>query len=518
MKNAAFREVPDFIQGIGDVKHFKGEFAYSPEGNIIGKKLRMGLPGSSKVRENLEEAIEAVGLKDGMRISFHHHFRNGEGIIKQVLEIADKKNLKDLTLVPSSLSDCHDFLIDYIESGVVTAIETSGMRGKLGAFLTKNPGKLKKPLIIRSHGGRARAIECGDSKIDVAFLGVPACDRFGNANGVDGPTPCGSLGYAMVDAEYAEQVVLMTNHLVPGSLFPVSIPQIHVDHVVAVDSIGDPNGIGFGSLRATSNPTQLLLAKIASDVFVRSPYFKEGFSVQMGGGGASMAVQKFVKEEMMRRQMKASFGIGGATIMFLTMMKEGFLDAFYDTQSFDIQSAEFLKENENHIEISASHYANPHHAGPIVNDLDVVFLAATEVDLNYNVNVITNSNGLLMGASGGHCDTAAGAKMSIILVPLIRGRLPMIRDRVQNVVTPGESIDVIVTEYGVAINPRRQDLLDHYKGLGINLKTLEELQAIAYQKVGRPEPVPLTDDIIGVIEYRDGSIIDAIYAPGKSKF
>lgn len=518
MKNAAFREVPDVIPGIGEVKHFKGAFAYTPEGKVIGKNLRMGLPGSSKVRANLEEAIEAAGLKDGMRISFHHHFRNGEGIIKQVLEIADKKGIKDLALVPSSLSDCHDFLIDYIESGVVTEIETSGMRGKLGIFLTKNPGKLKKPLIIRSHGGRARAIECGDSRIDIAFLGVPTCDRFGNANGVDGPTPCGALGYAMVDAQYAEQVVLMTNNLIEGSVYPVSIPQTHVDHVVAVESIGDPEGIGFGSLRMTSDPTQLLLAKMASDVFVRSPYFKEGFSVQMGGGGASMAVQKFVKEEMIKRQLRASFGIGGATIMFLSMMKEGFLDAFYDTQSFDIQSAQFMKENKNHIEISASHYANPHHPGPIVNDLDVVFLAATEVDLNFNVNVISNSNGVLMGASGGHCDTAAGAKMTIIVVPLIRGRLPMIRDHVHNVVTPGESIDVIVTDYGIAINPRRKDLLDHYKGSGLNIKTIEELQAIAHKKVGKPAPVPLTDDIIGVIEYRDGSIIDAIYAPGKAKF
>jgi citrate lyase, alpha subunit len=518
MKNAAFREVPDVIPGIGEVKHFKGAFAYPPTGNLIGKSLRMGIPGVGKVRANLEEAIEAAGLKDGMRISFHHHFRNGEGVIKQVLEIANQKGIKDLALVPSSLSDCHDFLIDYIEAGVVTEIETSGMRGKLGAFLTKNPGKLKKPLIIRSHGGRARAIECGDSRIDIAFLGVPAADRFGNANGIDGPTPCGALGYAMVDAQYAEQVVLLTNHLVEGSLFPFSIPQHQVDHVVAVESIGDPEGIGFGSLRMTRDPIQLLLAKTASDVFVRSPYFKEGFSVQMGGGGASMAVQKFVKEEMMKREMKASFGIGGATIMFLSMMKEGFFEAFYDTQSFDIQSAQFMKENQNHIEISASQYANPHHTGPIVNYLDVVFLAATEVDVNFNVNVITNSNGLLMGASGGHCDTAAGAKMTIIVVPLIRGRLPMIRDHVQNVVTPGESIDVVVTDYGIAINPRRKDLIDHYKGSGLNIKTIEELQAIAYKKVGKPEAVPLTDDIIGVIEYRDGSIIDAIYAPGKSKF
>ena len=78
MMNAAFRNVPDFIPGIGEVKHFKGAFATPPTGNMFGKSLRMGLPGSSKVRAHLEEAVEAAGLKDGMRISFHHHFRNGE--------------------------------------------------------------------------------------------------------------------------------------------------------------------------------------------------------------------------------------------------------------------------------------------------------------------------------------------------------------------------------------------------------------------------------------------------------
>ena len=77
---------------------------------------------------------------------------------------------------------------------------------------------------------------------------------------------------------------------------------------------------------------------------------------------------------------------------------------------------------------------------------------------------------------------------------------------------------MVVTDYGIAINPRRKDLLDHFENSGLNLKTIEELQAIAHKKVGKPDSVPLTEDIIGVIEYRDGSIIDAIYAPGKSKY
>ena len=35
-------------------------------------------------------------------------------------------------------------------------------------------------------------------------------------------------------------------------------------------------------------------------------------------------------------------------------------------------------------------------SSPIVNDLDVVFLSATEVDVDFNINVITDSNDICM--------------------------------------------------------------------------------------------------------------------------
>ncbi|MBP2661216.1 MAG: citrate lyase, alpha subunit, partial [Firmicutes bacterium] len=111
----------------------------------------------------------------------------------------------------------------------------------MGRFLTE--GHLKKPLHIRSHGGRAQAIESGAIHIDVAFLGAPACDRYGNINGIQGQSACGSLGYAIQDAAYADQVVAITDNLMPHPLFPISIPQTQVDYIVVVDSIGDPAGI-----------------------------------------------------------------------------------------------------------------------------------------------------------------------------------------------------------------------------------------------------------------------------------
>ncbi len=47
------------------------------------------------------------------------------------------------------------------------------------------------------------------TNIDVAFLGVPSCDEFGNANGYTGSGPgCGSLGYAVGMPDSAKQVVM----------------------------------------------------------------------------------------------------------------------------------------------------------------------------------------------------------------------------------------------------------------------------------------------------------------------
>ena len=187
-----------------------------------------------------------------MTISFHHHFRNGDAVLNMVVEAIARKGIKDLTIAASSLTNAHEAILPHIRSGVITAVETSGTRGMLGELFTS--GFLKKPVIIRSHGGRARAIECGELSIDVAFIGAPACDRNGNINGVEGKSACGSMGYAMSDAAYADKVVAITDHLVEEPLYPISIPQTQVDFIVAVDSIGDPKGIASGALRISRDP------------------------------------------------------------------------------------------------------------------------------------------------------------------------------------------------------------------------------------------------------------------------
>ena len=516
MKNKAGRELPNQIYGLKPYRPYEGLFVTPPPIHMAGRTLRVGLPGSSKVLSSLIEAVEAAGLRDGMTISFHHHFRNGDYVNKLVMEAIAAKGIKDITIATSSLNDCHDFLIDYIEDGTVTALETSGLRGRLGAYLTQNPGRLKRPVIIRSHGGRARAIESGEIKIDVAFMGVPTCDRFGNATGRLGKSACGSLGYAMLDSRFAEQVVLVTDNLIDGYVFPYSIPQTDVNYIVPVEAIGDPEGIASGILKITKNPIQLLLAETAAKVIEHSGYFKNGYSIQMGGGGSALAAGRFIREKMLKQEIKGSFGVGGVTGLFAKMLEEGLFEICYDTQTFDTTAIQSLRENPRHVEISSSFYANPWSPGPIINDLDIVILGATEVDLDFNVNVITNSNGLLMGASGGHSDIAAASKLAIIVMPLIRGRLPMVRDRVQNIVTPGESIDVVVTDRGIAVNPRRKDLIDNLRKSGLKIMTIEELQSLAHKLVGKPKEIALSaddKDIVAIVEYRDGTLLDVIRKP-----
>ena len=514
MLNKAGRDIPMNLPSLQGREVYQGEFAVTPKAHRTGRPVRASRLGESKVLASIDEAIEKTGLKDGMSVSFHHHFRNGDFVMKLVMERIQAKGIKDITVVSSSLSPCHDFLIDMIKDGTVTAIETSGLRDALGKFLSTNPGVLKRPVVIRSHGGRARAVTCCEAHIDVAFLGVPTCDARGNATGMMGKAACGALGYAMVDAHYADQTVLITDNLV-DYVYPYSIPQTDVDYVVPVEAIGDPEGIASGAIGITKNPVQLKIAELAAKFLEQADIIKEGFSFQLGAGGAPLAVAKFISESLKKQGVVAGFGIGGATGVLAGMLEEGLIKAIYDTQTFDTTAAASLYNNPNHIEMSASMYADPW-TDCMTNHLDVVFLGATEVDVNFNVNCMTDSNGILMGASGGHSDTAAGAKVTVITCPLIRGRLPMIRESVQTVITPGTSVDVIVTERGIAINPARTDLIEKFKESNLPIYTIEELQKMAYDRVGKPEDIQVSDkdeDVVAIVEYRDGTIIDVVRKP-----
>lgn len=286
--NSLGRKVPLELPGVGSFAPYMSPFAMLGRAGTFGgtqMQLRRPLPARSKVVENIEKAVELSGLQNGMTISFHHHLRNGDAVMPMVLDILEKMGFKGLTLAPSSIPDIHDCIADYIRSGLINRLYTSGVRGELGKLLSR--GELEIPVIIRSHGGRARAIEEGSISIDVAFLAAPACDPLGNITGSTGPSACGSMGYAMTDARHARHVVAVTDNLVDYPLNPrISIPQYLVDSIVCVQSLGDPKKIATGAARITRNPVDLKIAKDSFRLMKASGILEPGFSFQMGVGGA----------------------------------------------------------------------------------------------------------------------------------------------------------------------------------------------------------------------------------------
>jgi citrate lyase subunit alpha/citrate CoA-transferase len=329
-------------------------------------------------------------------------------------------------------------------------------------------------------------------------------------NGILGPSAFGSLGYAFTDALHARTVIAVSDHIVPYPAAPVSIPQSTVDWVVPVKRLGDPRKIVSTTTRVTTDPVGLQIARYAAQVIEASGLLRDGFSMQTGSGGISLAVADNIRNTMRRSKVKGSFGSGGITGYFVDMLEEGLFEALLDVQCFDLRAVESIRKNRNHVEISADTYANPFNSGAVVNRLDCVILGATEVDVNFNVNVNTESNGYLLHNTGGHSDTAAGAKLAIIVAPATRGRLPIVKDEVTTVTTPGETVDVVVTERGIAVSDGHADLAAALRRRKVPVKDIRELQREIYAVTGTPRPVQFEDEVIAVIEYRDGSIIDTV--------
>lgn len=463
----------------------------------------------NKLLPTIKDAIIASGLRDGMTVSFHHHLRNGDYVLNMVMQAIAELGIRDLTVNASSLFDTHRPLIGHIENGVVTTLMTDYLSGELGRFISA--GGMKNPVQFRTHGGRPCDIANGKTPIDVAFIAAPASDMMGNCTGKQGKSACGSLGYAMPDARYAKYTVVITDELVNYPLIDWSIPETDVDAVVVVDSIGNPKGIVSGTTKITRDPVGLSMAMTAVDVIKASGLLKDGFSFQTGAGGASLAAAKYLKDVMLAEGIHGSFGLGGITGYMVDMLNEGCFESLMDVQCFDLKAVESIRSNPRHQEISATHYASPEAKSATVDSLDVVILGATEIDTDFNINVHTDSNGRIMGGSGGHSDTAAGAKLAMIIAPLSRARLPIVTDRVTCISTPGSSIDVLVTQKGVAVNPKNAELRDRLIAAGIKVMDIRELKALAESVSGVPEKPVFGERIVADVIYRDGTVIDHIY-------
>ena len=510
MINAVGRDIPEEILKQTGKEVFQGN--YYKDGKPFKKAGPMVTPvmnhDHDKMVKDIHEALVKCNAHDGMTVSFHHHFRDGDLVVCMVMKEIQKMGLKNITISASSLGKAHDDLVPMIEDGTITNIESSGVRGKIGEAISH--GKLKGLATMRSHGGRVRALVTGETHVDIAFIGAPTCDEYGNCRGIGGKTNCGVLSYSYVDGNQADYVVAVTDCLVPFPNYPAHISMTKVDYVCVVDQIGIPEKIATGAAKPTTDQRKLMMAEYCTQVVANTPYFKDGFSYQTGVGGASIASTISLTEIMKERNIKMGFGVGGLTKPMCDLLDNGMVRVLLDTQDFDLDAVNNVK-NPNHHRISAGAYANPMNKGAFVNKLDYVILAALEVDTHFNCNVVVGSDGVITGAQGGHPDTAQGAKCTIVIAPLLQGRIPAICTDVTTVTTPGESVDIVVTDYGVAVNPARPDLLETLQNADcVPLKTIEELRDIAYSIVGEPEKVQFGDRVVGIIEARDGTIMDVV--------
>jgi len=505
-KNSLGREIPAQWRGRA-LEPYLDPWSRQPEVLRATRPLVRRAPGDSKLLPNLRAAIEACGLKNGMTISTHHALRNGDLLLNLLVAELDAMGLRDMGIASSSVHGVNAAIIPSIRKGVITRIET-GVNGLIGELVSK--GELDCDIVVRSHGGRARSLVTGEVEVDAAFIAAPCCDLTGNLNGVSGPAACGSLGYAFTDARYARMVVAVTDHLVPFPAAPISISQSDVDWVVQIESLGDPAKIVSTTTRLTRDPAGLLIAKYAAEVIEASGLLKDGFSFQTGAGGTSLAVADLVHRKMIEGGIKGSFGCGGITGYFVDMLEQGCFQTLFDVQCFDLRAVESLRRNAGHREISADLYANPFNRGAVVNMLDCVILGATEVDVDFNVNVNTESSGYLLHNTGGHCDVAAGAKLAIVVAPSMRGRLPIVRDAVTTVTTPGETVDVIVTERGICVADKHEELKRELRRRNLPVKDIHDFHDEITRLTGVPRPVDFEDKIVALIEYRDGSIIDVV--------
>ena len=345
--------------------------------------------------------------------------------------------------------------------------------------------------------------------IDIAVLAASSADSFGNAKGTGGSSACGVLGYAKTDSMYASKVIVVTDNLVDLPCFPMEIEGNYVDYVVVVDKIGIPEKIVSGTTEITKSPDRLLIAELTASFMEKSGILKDGVTMQAGAGGTSLAIAVFVHQILKQKGWKSKFGFGGSTKYMVKMLEEGQMGYILDAQAFDLDAVKSVETNPNHVPYSVFNAYNYHSKGNLTSMMDIMILGATEVDLNFNGNVVTHSDGYLLHGIGGW-QNCLHARNVILPLPLFRDRIPVIVDEVTTLCGPGELIDVIITERGIAINPLRKDLIKSVKGAGLPLRTIRELKNEAERICGKPGKAEFEERIVAVIKWVDGTVIDVV--------
>jgi citrate lyase subunit alpha/citrate CoA-transferase len=460
---------------------------------------------SSKVT-TLQNALKNCGLKDGDTLSFHHQLRNGDFVVNMTLEAVRELGVKNIRMAQTAIFNVHEPVIEFIKEGVVNRIEGS-INGVVGDYVSKHP--LAFPVVLRSHGGRWAAVKTGELHPNIAVVAASAADERGNATGVLGKSAFGPISYSQVDAMHADHVIIVTDTIVDYPCTFQEIQERHVDSVAQVDRIGDPKNIMSGTTKITEDPMKLQIARDCAELMDAAGLVKDGMIFQSGAGGISLAAMKYLGEKLEEKNIVASTATGGLTQLIVDIYKAGRVKNIYYSQVFDDYSVKFIQEDLG-LPADIGHYADPTSKGRTIDGLDTVVLGATEVDVHFNVNVNTHSDGRLLHGIGGHQDTAAGSSLCIITCPVFRKTNPIVREHVTTVSTPGDVVDAIVTNEGIAINPKRKDLLEKVKGK-LNIVSIESLQEMAYKETGGPQPIEFTDELVGMTKWFDGTLLDLIY-------
>ena len=508
VKNAAGRMVVTELNGKPAVPYM-GVGKYRPEGRKHGPRISTcaDFPeDGNKQVASIKEALVKCGIRDGMTISTHHHFRNGDLVANQLFDAVKELGIKGIRWFPPASFPCHEHLVQYLEECTVHYIEGS-MNGPLGKYVTE--GNMKGTGVLRSHGGRYQSVQDGEVEIDIAVIGAPVSDPFGNANGLQGDSACGLLGFALADSQYADKVIVVTDNMVEFPCIPWQIQGNYVDFTVEVEKIGIPEKIVSGTTVITRSPDRLMLAELTAKFCDAAGIIRDGFSFQSGAGGTSLAVGEYFKEIMKEKGIRARFARGGSNKYLVSMLEEGLVDYILDGQTFDLDGVNSMATNPGHVWTSPFTSYNYHGKGNFANFVDVVILGATEVDVNFNANVVTHSDGYLLHGIGGW-QNCLFSKTVILPLPLFRDRIPVIIDEVTTLCGPGELIDVIVTERGIAINPLRTDLIEKVKDSGLPLRTINELKEEAEAICGKPERASTSDEVVAVIKWVDGTILDVV--------
>ncbi len=492
-------DLPEYLHGYGPVRRRDPGGSTSPRGS---RAL------SGKLLPSLDAAISACELKDGATVSFHHHLRNGDGVLNLVMEALARRGLKNLHVAATSIFPVHAPLVEHVRNGTVGRISAAFIAGPVGEAVSR--GVLADPVVLRTHGGRARALDCGELALDAAFVAAPAADECGNISGRAGRAVCGTLGYPLCDVEVARHVVAVTDSLAPFPVAQIDIPQGKVDHVVKVESIGDPAGIASGTTRPAEDPPSLAIGERAAAVIAASGLLVDGFSFQTGAGGISLVTAAGVGREMAARGVTGSFCSGGITGFHVNMLRDGLFRALMDVQCFDLEAVRSYQTDPRHQSMSAATYAGPHIGGAVVDRVDAVVLGACEVDLGFNVNVTTKAGGIVIGGSGGHADTAAGARLTLVTTRLTAAGYPKIVESVGTLTTPGDTVDVVVTDGGIAVNPLRVELAERLRSASLPVLSIEALAAKAAAASSRAAPPRAVGRVVAVSEYRDGTVTDVV--------